>query len=473
MALTPSPIHPAVAHGYRRYADVVVILMIAGGALALAGWLSGVQPLASALPGLPAMKANAAFGFILAGLALHLFLHRQRGFALLSALVLLLGLATLAQFAGDVDLGIDHLFADPAARAAGLPPGRMSQLTAIGFVLVGLRGLLAGTQRLAWLRDPLAVAMLAIAMAGMASLGFPLAGARASQLPFNPVPLASALLFFLGALAWMAIEPERGMTRISAADSIGGALARRLLLPALLLPLLIIYLTQLLQVRFALTDELMLTLTALLAGGAVASLIWWVATLLDRIERERSETQRLRERAQTDGLTGLPNRRAFDEALSRLLSGRRERDVRFCLLMLDLDFFKSYNDTHGHLAGDDALRTSARLLRDALRPGDLPARYGGEEFAALLPDTDALAGIQVAGRINRRFRDEPWPLRAVTVSIGVAEAHPGDSRDSLVARADTALYAAKHGGRDRVELAPPDQVPASEPDGAHERTIVP
>jgi diguanylate cyclase (GGDEF)-like protein len=460
----PSPIHPAVARGYRRYAAIVALLMLSAGMLALAGWALGLPLLTSVLPGSPSMKANAAIGFVLAGLALRQFMQRRRGHALLSAGVLVAGLATLLEYGSGVDFGIDHLFADPAALAAGLPPGRMSQLTAIGFVLIGLRGIWAGLPALAWLRDPLAVAMLAIAMTGMASLGFPLAGVEASRLPFNPVPVQSALLFLLGALAWMAIEPERGMTRISAADSFGGALARRLLLPSLLLPLLIIYLGQLLQNRFGISDELMLTLSALITGGAVASLIWWVASLVDRVERERDESRRMRERAQTDGLTGLPNRRAFDEALARLHSGRREQDTRFCLLMVDLDFFKSYNDSFGHLAGDDALRISARLLRDALRPGDLPARYGGEEFAALLPDADAAAGLQVAARVIEQFHHEHWPLRPVTVSIGVAEAQPGDDADRLIARADAALYAAKHAGRNRAELAPP---PAAKPEHQH------
>lgn len=448
-----SSTHPAVVAGYRRYAAVVVAMMMAGGLLALAGWLLDLPLLTSLIPGAPAMKANAAIGFVLAGMSLRQFMNQRRGCAWLSGLVLLLGASTVLQYATGRDLGIDHLFADPAAAAAGLPSGRMSQLTAVGFILIGTRGLLACVDRLAWLRDPLAVAMLAIAMTGMASLGFPLAGAAAGGLPFNPVPMQSALLFLLGALAWMAIEPERGMTRISATDSIGGALARRLLLPSLLLPLLIIYAAQLAQSRLGFSDAWLLTLSALLAGGAVAGLIWWVSTLVDRVERERRETQRMRDSAETDGLTGLPNRRAFDQQLERLLRGRRKKDESFCLVMLDLDFFKSYNDGFGHLAGDDALRITAQLLRDALRPGDMPARYGGEEFSVLLPGSDGATGLQVAARINAVFRQKRWPLRPVTVSIGVAEAHPGDDAASLIERADAALYAAKHAGRDRAQLA--------------------
>ncbi|HEX5756480.1 MAG TPA: GGDEF domain-containing protein [Arenimonas sp.] len=461
MATPASPTHPAVALGYYRYAQVVVVLMLLSGTVALTGWALESPALTRLLPASPAMKANTAIGFLLSGLALAQFLRRGTGCGLLSMLVAALGVATLAEYIQGIDLGIDGLFADPESILAGAAPGRMSQLTAVGFVLIGLRGSLACLDRLAWLRDPLSVLLLGIAMIGLASLGFLLAGVALDDLPFQPVAANTALLFLLGGLAWMAAEPEHGMTRISTADSLGGALARRLLLPSLLLPLLIIYVGQLLQSRLGYSDTMMRTLSAVLTGGAVASLIWWVSTLLDRVERERRETQRMKDSADTDGLTGLPNRRAFDEAMGRLLSGRREKDTRFCLLMLDLDFFKSYNDSFGHLAGDDALRITARLLRDALRPGDLPARYGGEEFAALLPGSDGDDGLQVAARINRLFREEQWPLRPVTVSIGVAEAHPGDDAASLIARADAALYAAKHGGRDRAELAPASPVSAA------------
>lgn len=453
MATPASSTLPAVALGYRRYAWVVVALMLASGALALIGWLFDSPMLTRLLPTSPAMKANTAIGFVLSGLALAQFLRRSAGCGVLSLLVALLGALTLVEYLGDIALGIDGLFPDPEAQAAGRIPGRMSQLTAIGFLLLGLRGSLACLDRIAWLRDPLSVLLLGIAMIGLASLGFLLAGVATDDLPFNPVPVHVALLFLLAGLAWMAAEPERGMTRISAADSFGGALARRLLLPSLLLPLLIIYAGQLLQSQLGYSETMMRTLSAVLTGGAVASLIWWVSNLLDRVEREREETQRMRDSAATDGLTGLPNRRAFDEALAGLLKGRRERDVHFSLLMIDLDHFKSFNDNFGHLAGDDALRITARLLRDAVRPGDLPARYGGEEFVVLLPGSRGAQGQQIGERINELFRREVWPNRPVTVSVGIAEAHHGDDSASLIARADAALYAAKHGGRDRTVLA--------------------
>jgi diguanylate cyclase (GGDEF)-like protein len=178
-----------------------------------------------------------------------------------------------------------------------------------------------------------------------------------------------------------------------------------------------------------------------------------VAQLLDRVERQRREAEQLRDSANLDALTGLINRRGFDSAIDQLLRGRRERDAAFSMLMLDLDHFKDYNDDFGHQAGDDVLRQVGRLLRAALRPADLPARYGGEEFALLLPETDLEHAHGVAERVLADFRAAAWPLRPVTVSIGVAEAHRSDDARELIRRADEALYAAKHGGRDRVVVA--------------------
>ena len=187
--------------------------------------------------------------------------------------------------------------------------------------------------------------------------------------------------------------------------------------------------------------------------GAVAGLVWWVANLFDKLERQRRESIALRNDAGTDILTGLANRRALDEALTGLLRGQREHDTTFSLLMLDLDHFKTFNDDFGHLAGDQVLRITGHLLRAALRPADMAARYGGEEFVLLLPGTDISGASEVATRLLDAFRGFAWPQRTVTVSIGMAQAVAGDAAEDLIRRADSSLYDAKRGGRDRAVAA--------------------
>lgn len=167
--------------------------------------------------------------------------------------------------------------------------------------------------------------------------------------------------------------------------------------------------------------------------------------------------QDLRRRADTDALTGLGNRRAFDEELER--AGRRARRTgeAVSLLLVDLDHFKAVNDVSGHPAGDAVLRrTGARLKGAVHRPDDMAARYGGEEFAIILPGTDGpgAAALAEAIRADIAAADMPHPLTGrVTASIGAAT-HLGAAADTdrLVAEADRALYRAKALGRDRVVM---------------------
>ncbi len=171
-------------------------------------------------------------------------------------------------------------------------------------------------------------------------------------------------------------------------------------------------------------------------------------------ERRQSEHQ-----ARLDGLTGLHNRRWLEETLPRVVA-RHQRDSRSCaVVMVDIDHFKEYNDTYGHPAGDRVLTVAARVMSSNVRPTDLVARYGGEEFLVILPDTD-LGGARVAAA---RLRDavgraaisttEGAGLPPITISLGVALLHEGQSCAALVQSADAALYQAKRNGRNRVEIA--------------------
>ena len=154
-----------------------------------------------------------------------------------------------------------------------------------------------------------------------------------------------------------------------------------------------------------------------------------------------------------DGLTGLLVHRAFQERLADE-ARRSERYGRpLSLVLLDVDEFKAYNDRFGHPEGDEALRRVAQILKAAARGSDPVARYGGEEFTAILPDADEEGAALLAERLRAAVEGADWPLRPVTISLGVATLAPGETPGELVARADAALYRAKRGGRNRVARA--------------------
>ena len=155
----------------------------------------------------------------------------------------------------------------------------------------------------------------------------------------------------------------------------------------------------------------------------------------------------LQRQARTDELTALPNRRAWDEALQREMARSQRSGQPLCVALLDLDHFKAFNDAHGHQAGDAHLRRTATEWRRELRAIDILARYGGEEFGVLLPNTDVDQAQEVLDRVR-----ESTP-NGETASAGVVLYDQREPIDSLIARADAALYRAKHAGRGQTVLA--------------------
>jgi len=178
-----------------------------------------------------------------------------------------------------------------------------------------------------------------------------------------------------------------------------------------------------------------------------------LVTLMAQIEHR---TQRLEHQAGTDPLTGLQNRRRFEQRAEQVLTRSLETGRPVALLALDLDRFKAINDHFGHAAGDEVLSVLAHLLRRSLRDEDLAARSGGEEFLVLLPETASEPAVTIAERIRmamgqHRFSFDPeQPPLQVTVSLGVACLQTGDTLPAFIERADQLLYAAKRAGRDRV-----------------------
>ncbi len=178
-----------------------------------------------------------------------------------------------------------------------------------------------------------------------------------------------------------------------------------------------------------------------------------------RLKQKAQDEEFYKHLSRTDGLTDLYNQRFFHKLLESEISRAKRFRQSLCLLMLDIDNFKVYNDTNGHPAGDQALKRLAWILNKSVRSCDIVARYGGEEFVVIAPQTDLEGGKILATRLNRLVREakfvkeEVLPQGRLTVSIGVAS-FPDQASDkrNLIERSDQALYQAKAGGRDKVYI---------------------
>jgi diguanylate cyclase (GGDEF)-like protein len=224
------------------------------------------------------------------------------------------------------------------------------------------------------------------------------------------------------------------------------------------------------------------------AWGVLVVLLCVASVLIRRdLRRRRKATAFLRDLSLTDPLTRLHNRRSFDERLAGAVERVRSGARAFTLVLADIDRFKRINDEFGHPVGDDVLRWTADRLRDLVRDGDVAARIGGEEFGVLLAGVGPVEAPAVLERLRARFAEQPFlgrdmeaaPLLLhVTLSFGAVSVVGGDPHAdaaSYYARADGALYAAKRGGRNRVEIAPtgpsdgrPPRAPRPAPTGAPE-----
>ncbi|MCM3758428.1 sensor domain-containing diguanylate cyclase [Sporosarcina aquimarina] len=163
--------------------------------------------------------------------------------------------------------------------------------------------------------------------------------------------------------------------------------------------------------------------------------------------------EKLRKLAETDGLTGLKNRRCLQESLTSTINLHAGGSQPVSLLLMDIDYFKDINDTFGHMTGDRVLQEMGRLLEEESRKEDVAARYGGEEFALILPNTDKFEALKIAERIRWHVEQADWGKSAITISVGAATFVPGDTESSLQSKADNALYASKNGGRNQVTHA--------------------
>ncbi|WP_019567715.1 GGDEF domain-containing protein [Thioalkalivibrio sp. ALMg13-2] len=192
--------------------------------------------------------------------------------------------------------------------------------------------------------------------------------------------------------------------------------------------------------------------------AAIASILLFLLVLYRMaglLRETQHQAKRLENLSRTDPLTGAGNRRHLEEQLTREIARAERTQGPLNLAFLDIDHFKRFNDSHGHAAGDALLQEMVDAWRPILRPTDLLARFGGEEFVVVFPHIDA----QQARRVLERLRTA-MP-NGQTCSAGIASFHPGDTMDSLLGRADQALYAAKDGGRDRIMIAPAEPIPVA------------
>lgn len=180
------------------------------------------------------------------------------------------------------------------------------------------------------------------------------------------------------------------------------------------------------------------------------------------MQQLRAEMETVRKEAMTDALTGIANRKQFDTDFYNMVTEAHGDGKALSLLMVDIDFFKSFNDNYGHQVGDQVLKLVARTLKDGVKGRDLPARYGGEEFAVVLPETELPAAIKLGNALREAVAAKEILNRAtgerlgkITMSVGAAQLGVGEKTSELIERADAALYKAKGAGRNQVVAADP------------------
>lgn len=178
------------------------------------------------------------------------------------------------------------------------------------------------------------------------------------------------------------------------------------------------------------------------------------------MQQLREEMESVRKEAMTDALTGISNRKLFDVEFYRMVNEAHVEGKPLTLLMIDIDFFKSFNDNYGHQVGDQVLKLVARTLKDGVKGRDLPARYGGEEFCVVLPETPLEGAVKLANALREAVAAKEIMNRAtgaklgrITMSVGAAQLHINEKTSELIERADAALYRAKGAGRNQVIAA--------------------
>lgn len=419
-------------------------LVLAGGILVLLGWVTGSAALTSLAPVIGSMKANAALCFFLLGAAT--LSMRRRGHRrtivrrILSAAVILVATLTLAEYAFEADLGIDELLATDVG-AFGTPyPGRMAHTTAICFVLLGIALATRSNVRRARIRQSDLLVVAAALIAFIALTGYLYGASVLIGLgTFTQMALSTSVAFIVLCASMIAITPRGSIGAVLMSTSPGGVVARRLVPAAFVVPIIVGWLRLAGQHAGLYDTEFGVSLVVVTHSVTFTTIAAWVTWTLDREYGQRLSAE---QSASTDVLTGLANRRAVTQRLTRLVELAGRGGGTFSLIAIDANHLKQVNDHYGHAAGDAALVRMGDVLVKALRVGDIAGRLGGDEFVAILPATSTLEAGKLAQRLRAAFGHD-GRTGGLDAGVGVASWTTGWDADGIIEAADRALYEEK------------------------------
>lgn len=450
---------PRLLSSFRSFSQVAAITVILMGCLVLLGWMLDITVLTSLRPGLAAMNPTTAMLFILSGLSLWTMQegadrHRLYPFIrkALAFTMAIGGLLRLGEYWLGLDLGIDQLLFEN--------PSRVSPLTALNFLLIGLAMLFMDVETRQGRRPAQLLTLLVALFSFVILLSYlysPLWHGRVVS--YTQMALPTSLVFIVLCIGLFLACPNCYLMAIVTDQTAGGMVARRLLPAAIVVPPTLAYLRAVGEWAGFYDTPFGLTLFATSNIVVFMVIIYWTARSIAERDYERIRAEeRIRYLAHYDNLTNLPNRTLLlDRLKDAIVNGQREnRSVAF--LLMDIDRFKEINDTLGHHWGDVLLQQIGSRLQGALYEKDMVARLGGDEFAVVLPLAESPHALRVADKIMKAlepsFLIEGLPI-AVEVSMGIS-LYPdhGTNAETLMQRADIAMYAAKQTGRGYLIYAP-------------------
>ena len=458
----------------RSWAVIAAAIVMAIGCLVLVGWSFGIEGLKRVSTGFVAMNPVSALTLVISGGSL-IYLARARADArqrllgqALAFFPLLVGSLKLAALLNAAPFEVDQLLFPELLRPASGIPDRMAPTVALNFVLLGGALIMLGIRRRVADLIGEALALLAFLGSVVLLLGyFYGTGVLHRVGTFIPMAIHTAASMLLLSTGILAARPVAGVFAVLARSDMGGRMARELF-PATIIVLVGIAYLRVLGEKAGWYDiEIGSALTVVASLLAMGAMIWSYADTLSLVDSRRMAVEAalrrseaalrdanlgLMERATTDKLTGVRNRAAFDAEIERTVQIYQENpEAIYSLIMLDIDSFKSFNDTYGHPAGDEVLQRFGQLLTNAVRMNDMVARYGGEEFVVILPRTDRPGAMILADRVRVAIAEAKWEKRPITISAGVSTVRATDATvQAITHEADQALYRAKALGKNRV-----------------------